>query len=288
MNQYLGVDLAWGEGSVRKRANETGLAAIDEHGIVQDAGWARGIDEVAGWLIAVARPGAIIAIDAPLVLPNRTGMRLSERQVGMGYGRWHVAANPSNSSMGWMGGVTLRRRLEAAGFYYLDGTRPADPVGRGFFECYPYTTIVGMVELGYDDKRPRYKRPVRGLPAAEARQVKVAACDELVRRIAALTSASPPLDISSHPMTAALLEPAPLNTVDYKHREDLLDAVLCAWTASIWHAHGDARVQVLGGDGVGELDDEGRRATIVAPARDSQRVAGRTLRVLAAPVTLDP
>ena len=288
MGLYVGVDLAWGEGSSRKRANETGLAAVDEHGTVLHAGWVRGIDEVANWLVAVAQPGVIVAIDAPLVIPNRTGMRLAERQVGMGYGRWHVAANASNSSMGWMGGVTLRRRLEAAGFAYLDGSRPADSLGRGFFECYPYTTIVGMEELGYDDKRPRYKRPVRGLPAGEARQVRAAACDELVRRVAALTSASPPLDIASHPVTAALLEPAPLKNVDYKHREDLLDAVLCAWTASIWHAHGVARVQVLGGEGAGERDEEGRRATIVAPARDSQRVAGRALRVLPAPATLEP
>ncbi|WP_309620536.1 DUF429 domain-containing protein [Salinibacterium sp.] len=278
MAQYFGVDLAWGEGSVRKRANETGLAAIDEHGVVSHAGWARGIDEVAGWLLEHAEPGAIIAIDAPLVIPNPTGMRLAERQVGMGYGRWHVAANASNSSMGWTGGVTLRRRLEAAGFTYIDGSEPPSTTGRSFFECYPYTTIVGMDELGYDDKRPRYKRPVRGLPAADARQVRALACDELVRRVAALATAEPPIDIASHPVSAALLLRSPLTNSEYKHREDLLDSLLCAWTASIWHFHGSARVQVLGVDA--DRDEGGRRPTIVAPARESQRVAGRAMRTL--------
>ena len=279
VSQYIGVDLAWGEGSARRRANESGLAIIDEHGTVLDAGWARGIDEVSDWLVTVAQPGAVIAIDAPLIIPNLTGMRYAERQVGMGYGRWHVAANASNQGMGWMGGVTLRHRLEAAGFACIDGTQPADPAGRSFFECYPYTTIVGMAELGYDEQRPRYKRPVRGLPPAEARQVRAAACDELIARVARLTSATPPVDIASHPVTAALLQPSPLASVDHKHREDLLDAVLCAWTAAIWHSHGATRVQVLGADG--PRDARGRLSTIVAPARDSQRVAGRAMRPLA-------
>jgi hypothetical protein len=34
----------------------------------------------------------------------------------------------------------------------------------------------------------------------------------------------------------------------HKHREDLLDGALCAWTAAFWERHGDERVQILGGD----------------------------------------
>lgn len=36
------------------------------------------------------------------------------------------------------------------------------------YECYPYTTIVGAEELGYEDKLPAYKRARKGVPAAEA------------------------------------------------------------------------------------------------------------------------
>jgi predicted RNase H-like nuclease len=68
-------------------------------------------------------------------------------------------------------------------------------------------------------------------------------------------------------------EPSPVDEGPYKHREDLLDAALCAWTAAIWHRHGDRRTQVLGA--TAEPDAEGRRATIVAPARPEQRLAAR-------------
>ena len=277
MSRFIGVDLAWGEGSETKRANETGLAVIDERGTSLDAGWARGIDEVFAWLDATAQPGTVIAIDAPLVIPNATGMRLAERQVGMAYGNRKVAANASNQSMGRQGGVALRHRLEAAGFVYTSGLLPPDPHARTFFECYPYTTLVAMPELGYELERPRYKRLDKSLPASLGRQLRATACDELIRRMAALASADPPLDMSSHAVGRQLIEtPSPVEQISYKHREDVLDAMLCAWTASIWHRHGLARVQILGEDD--EPDADGRIATIVAPARREQRVKGRAMR----------
>ncbi len=287
---YLGIDLAWGEGSATKVANETGLAALDTDGMIVAAGWARGIDAVVEWVTSTlaergestgtregasgetrTSTGCIIGVDAPVVIPNATGMRLAERQVGMGYGRWKVAANPSNMAMGWKGGLTLRHRLEALGFVHVDGRHPAEDGARSFFECYPYTTLVGMTELGYDTERPRYKRLDRSLPVAEARAARAAAGDELIRRMVALDVATPPLLMTSHPLTEWLTnEPSPLLDGPYKHREDLLDAVLCAWTASIWHRHGDTRVQVLGRDDA--PDSAGLLGTIIAPARDEQRV----------------
>jgi predicted RNase H-like nuclease len=286
MSQFIGVDLAWGEGKPSRPANESGLALIDESGIVLFAGWARGIDEVADWLIRVAEPGALIAIDAPLVIPNATGMRLAEREVGMGYGRWHVAANASNAAMGWKGGVTLYNRLIAEGFIYTDGTGPRDPSAIAFFECYPYTTIVGMEELGYEDKRPRYKRLNKALGAGEGREARRLACDDLLRRLDGLSAATPPLALSSHPTSAELLStPTPIDDVPYKHREDLIDALICAWTASVWQRHGESRVQILGL--TDQLDPSGHRGVIVAPARPEQRVEGRLARPLRAARTAD-
>lgn len=284
MTQYIGIDLAWGEGSDIRRANESGLAIIDETGRVIEADWARGIDAVSNWVVGAAEPGAVIAIDAPLVIPNSSGMRLAERQVGMGYGRWKVAANASNAQMGWQGGVALRSRLEAAGFVYTSGVSAVDAGGRTFFECYPYTTIVGMTELGFDDERPRYKRLDKSMPVADGRRQRARACDDLIERMSQLILADPPLDIASHPVIRQLVESqSPIEDVPYKHREDVLDAVLCAWTAAIWHRHGQSRTQILGEDDL--PDAEGRVATIVAPARPEQRVRGREMRAPARPST---
>lgn len=294
---YVGIDLAWGEGSKTRPANETGLAAIDVDGTIVAAGWARGIDAVVEWVAStvqewietpqpvaaqiasenlapaypVASTGCLIAVDAPVVIPNATGMRLAERQVGMGYGRWKVSANASNLAMAWKGGLTLRQRLESLGYRHVDGREAAASDRRSFFECYPYTTIVGMWELGYEVERPRYKRLDRSLPPSVARLARAAAGDELIRRMTTLATATPPLRLTSHPLTEWLVrEPSPALDVPYKHREDLLDAVLCAWTASVWHCHGQDRMQVLGRDD--EPDSAGLLGTIIAATRDEQRV----------------
>lgn len=136
-------------------------------------------------------------------------------------------------------------------------------------ECYPYTTLVGVERLGFDEERPRYKRKPRAMATAEFRPLRARACDEILRRLGALPAADPPLDLASHPVTRRLLdEPSPLGDVEYKHREDLLDAAICAWTAALWHRSGFGACQVLGPR---PSDDDRRPATIVAPARPVQR-----------------
>jgi len=269
MTRFLGVDLAWAEGSSAKPANETGLACIDETGHVIDAGWARGTDAVVHWIQSLAEPGAVLAIDAPLVVDNPTGMRACERETGSRYGRWHVSANASNLARPWQGGVSIRERLEALGWAYTDGLSPVAPGQRSFFECYPYTTLVGAAEFGYDDTRPRYKKMGASLPIGERRAARAEVCDDLIQRLWGLREASPPLDLASHPATDLLVtEQSPLLDRAYKHREDLIDALISAWTASLWWHHGTLRCQVLGaGDAV---SDSGHRATIIAPARPEQ------------------
>ena len=270
MTRFLGVDLAWAEGSAGKPANETGLACIDETGHVIDAGWARGTDAVVDWIVSMSEPGAVLAVDAPLVVNNPGGMRLCERETGSRYGRWHVAANASNLGRVWQGGVALRERLESAGWLYSDGLERPDPAERTLFECYPYTTLVGAEEFGYDDKRPRYKRMGTALPIAARRTARAAVCDDLIERMWRLATASPPLNLASHPLTDILVtERSPLLDPAYKHREDLIDALISAWTASLWWLHGTTRTQVLGaGD---DPSADGHRATIIAPARPEQR-----------------
>jgi hypothetical protein len=60
-----------------------------------------------------------------------------------------------------LAGVTLRRRLEKQDWRYSDGHSGPPVAGRWCCECYPYTTLVGAPELGYDLERPRYKRKPR-------------------------------------------------------------------------------------------------------------------------------
>lgn len=274
MTAYLGVDLAWGLGSERKPANETGLVAMDADGTITDAGWARGVDAVTAWVVAHLGPRTLIAVDASLVVTNPTGIREAERQVGQRYGRWKVAANPTNLASAASAGARLLDALTVRGVRYASDTAAMhDRSGPVAFECYPYTTLVGVEELGYDVERPRYKRLDTRVPPAIARARRAEAFDDLVRRLRE-TPLDPPLLLDSHPLTAALAEPSGIHGPTHKHREDLLDGALCAWTASFWDRHGDQRVQILGGDPglpTDPLDEAGRTPVVVAPARPSQR-----------------
>ena len=162
--------------------------------------------------------------------------------------------------------------LAARGWTYHDGTG-GPPVGPGRFvsKCYPYTMIVGAPELGYDEERPRYKRKPKRMSMAEFRPLRNAECDELIRRMALLRDADPPMELLTHSETRRLVvEKSPERPKEYKHREDLLDAALCARTAALWTRWGESRCQVLGLD---ETPTNHQRATIIAPARPEQRPA---------------
>lgn len=261
--RYAGVDLAWGPGTADRPANETGVAVLSDTGEVLDAGWTRGLPETVARLTAL--DGDVLAfVDAPLVVTNPTGQRPCETQVGQRYGRWKVSANTTNLGSPRLAGVALRAELEASGWRVDDGWAGPPATGRSITETYPYTTLVGTPEFGFDP-RPPYKRWPRGKPIAEWREERRLTCDEVVRRLAALADADPPLRIDAHPVSAALREPSPLADAAYKHREDLIDALLAAWTALLWARHGTARCQVLG------VPDGDPSATIVAPALPAQR-----------------
>jgi len=266
--RVLGVDLAWGEGSGGSRlANETGVVAADLDGTVVDAGWTVGVEATLNWVQGAAAADTLLMVDAPLVVDNAAGQRTCERQVGQRYGRWKVSANSTNLGSPRQAGVALRQRLEVLGWRYDDGHGGPPKGGRVISECYPYTTLVGAEALGYHQERPTYKRRPSGIPLAAWRPLRAAVCDDLVQRLRGLDQVDPPMRVDTYPVTRQLVtERSPVADRDYKHREDLIDALLAAWTGLLWLRHGFAACQVLGGPRV-----DGLAATIIAPARRRQR-----------------
>jgi len=264
--RVLGIDLAWATNKKSGVSNETGVVAVEFDGTVVAAGWTRGLDETLAWIEANAQDDTFAMIDAPLVVTNSGGQRACEKQTGQRYGRWKVAANSSNLNSPNLGGQQLRLLLEQRGWNYSAGWAGPPTAGRHFGECYPYTTLVGATELGYGDARPVYKRKPRKTPVAAFRPQRAVVCDDLIARLDQLARADPPLQLRSHPLTKALLgEKTPTADKAYKHREDLIDAAICAWTGLLWLQYGLERCQVLGDH------EEANGATIIAPARDSQR-----------------
>lgn len=266
----IGIDLAWAD-QMSKTPNESGVVMLDPQGDVVYADWTVGVERTVSWLEQHAPCDSLLFVDAPLVVNNQNGQRLCEKQVGQRYGSWKVSANSTNLSSPHLAGVELLRQLKEYGWSYTDGTDgPPSRKGRFVAECYPYTTIVGAPELGYETERPCYKRKPKHLPTEQFRHRRAEVCDELIRRVAGLAKTEPPVDLYGHSNTRRLvLEKSPVDDKAYKHREDLLDAVLCAWTAALWLRYGFARCQVLG---LGETPQPSAPlATIIAPARSSQR-----------------
>ena len=165
--RLLGIDLAWGEGSEVKQANRSGVVALDQRGRILDAGWTIGIDATLEWIEAQATRDTMLFVDAPLVITNLTKQRLADKQVGQRYGSSWVSANSVNIASKRKAGVSLRDALEKRDWRYDDGQAGPARSGKTVSECYPYTTIVGAEELGYEEKRPAYKRKPKKMTTAE-------------------------------------------------------------------------------------------------------------------------
>ena len=106
------------------------MVAVDEQGVVVDAGWTVGVGATVVWAGQHATDDAVMFVDAPLVVANESGQRLCEKQVGQRYGRWKVSANSTNLASPRQAGVRLREELEAAGWMYTDGAGNSVPGGR--------------------------------------------------------------------------------------------------------------------------------------------------------------
>ena len=120
--RFIGVDLAWG------RRNPSGLAVLDESGAVVAEGEATGDAEIASFIAAHDGEGAVLALDAPLVVRNPAGTRRAcEAELQRRYGRLGAGPYPSNLEL--LGGRARAMELvEALPRRYL--TVPRDP-GRG-------------------------------------------------------------------------------------------------------------------------------------------------------------
>ena len=255
----LGVDLAWQTPS-GKEPNETGVVALSDSGEVIVAGWVRGIETAADWIDQHRRSDPVCFVDAPLVVSNPTRQRWCEKEVGRHYGSAFVSANSTNLAQGAarLGGVRLLDLLGERGWAYENGMSGPPTTGLQVSECYPYTALVGA--LGFAP-RPAYKRRPKAVPTPDWRTHRAGQFRRIVTALVDVAPTLAPLGITSHDMTAALLDNPPTNNQDYKHQEDLLDAVLCAWTAQLWLRHGTERCQVLRG----QTSVTGAVASIIAP-----------------------
>lgn len=231
---FIGVDLAWSD------RNTSGVAVLTRGsgGLELVSTAAVGPVAAVAALIRPLRGDWYIAVDAPLVVRNRTGRRPSDAAISARYGRFEAGAHPTNLTIlrGKVRGAELARALAPDGARILDTLPPRLPRGRWLWESYPHA---GMVELFRLDKTIKYKRG--SAPARRAGLECLVRCFE--KKLPAL---EPPLRLNT-PLRALLGHDRDrLAGRHLKAHEDQLDAVFCAYMAAHAARWGRSRSRLLG------------------------------------------
>lgn len=229
--KFLGIDLGWSSGAsglccLSWQAGQLELLDLQRRDAIADIlAW---IDE---WLPAEA-PG-MVAVDAPTLIPNATGMRLPDRLAHKHFGRYHAGCYPANLGSAFaQRTVAFGLSLETRGFLHAPTLSPQHP-GRYQIEAFPHPAIVHLFEL---PRILKYKKGVLAQRRAELTRLHQFICDRL-------PALEPPLDVATGKIT---LPPIPQKGAELKAVEDQLDSLICAYIAAHWWYWGTARNVVLG------------------------------------------
>lgn len=234
--RFIGLDLAW---SAR---NLTGAAVVEgdaSHGRLVASTLLHGDDDVISFVLRKAADGpALVTIDAPLIVPNHTGRRPAEAEIGRTFARHQAGAHPANRTRlavdGVVRGEAIVRRLENHNFLHRAEVEPRVPV-RQVLEVYPHPAMVSIFNLS---RTLKYKARPNRTPDERIR--------ELARYLACLRS----LECAEPALVGAdeLLgrETAGLIKARLKDYEDLLDGLMCAYVGHYLWRWGMARARVFG------------------------------------------
>ena len=240
--RFIGLDLAWSP-----RNNSAAVALEAEN---QDAVWIAHSErlgdnaEVLAFIREAAGPGpALVAIDAPLIVPNEEGSRPVDRQITRLFGRYGAGCYPAYRNR--PGSCTRGEEIVAAlgddGFVQDPYIRQRVPT-RSVFEVYPHPAMIALFHL---EQTIKYKaRPGRSL---DARRCELARLRDLLR---GLEQGEPAM---SSPVEVMERDLHRLEGGAFKRYEDLLDAAVCAYIACYAWYWGPAGHEVYGDTTLGYI-----------------------------------
>jgi len=240
--RFIGIDLAWSP------RNPSGGAVLSASGRVLTHTAALGDDAEIVDFVSQALPGhapGIVAIDAPLAVPNEAGIRPCDRQVASRFGRFHAAPYPANrktlSRYGGLRTEAIRQRLEALGFRHDPNVGRLDD-DRRVMEVFPHPATVSLFHLERTLKyKARHSRPY---------ELRWQELSRLRDHLASLRASTPPLHLS-HDLGSLAIEG--LRGRQLKAVEDTLDALICAYTALYAWYHGPRGYAVYGKPAEGSI-----------------------------------
>ncbi|BAU11574.1 hypothetical protein LEP3755_20730 [Leptolyngbya sp. NIES-3755] len=221
----LGIDLGWS-------SNPSGLCCLElDHGVLtlRDLRRESSIDEVLSWVDRYAPDSAIVAVDAPTIIPNQTGMRLPDRLAHKHFGRYHAGCYPANLGLPFADRtVGLGLNLEARGFEHAPTIEAQHP-GRYQIEVFPHPAMVHLFGL---NQILKYKKGTIAQRKPELEKLRQFILERLPQ-------IEPRLKLETLPEI-------PNKGVDLKAVEDQLDSLICAYVAAYWWYWGAEKNLVLG------------------------------------------
>jgi predicted RNase H-like nuclease len=233
---FIGIDLAWSPrnptGAAALRGDARGASLLDHRLLADDASIVAYIEQHAG------DGPALVAVDAPLWVPNATGRRAAEAEIGRVFARYQAGAHPANRSRlafdGVVRGEAVVAALVARGYVHAPEVAAGAPV-RQIVEVFPHPAMVALFGL---ERTLKYK-----LKPGRSAEHRLAEWRRYQAYLAALSQTDPPLRGQ-----AALLarDVAALRGRRLKDYEDQVDALMCAYIALYAFRWGAARCRVFG------------------------------------------
>jgi predicted RNase H-like nuclease len=234
----IGIDLAW---SPRNRSGAAVVRGDAAGGSLIETALLGDVDEIAAYIAHHAQPGSmLVAVDAPLCVPNQSGRRPAEAELGRVFGRYEAGAHPANRRLlgrycgGAVRGEVLVAALEAMGIAYAPAIA-AGAAARTVTEVYPHAAMIGLFGL---ERTLKYKVGRR-----RSRATRLEAWRHYQQHMLALYGAEPALH-GHAPLLAQ--DVAPLHGRALKAYEDQVDALLCAYIALYAFRWGAARCHTFG------------------------------------------
>ncbi len=230
--KFIGIDLGW-------RSQPSGLCSlewIDGQLQLLDLDRKEAIADILTWIDQSVKPDepAIIAVDAPTLIPNATGSRLPDKLSHKYFGKYHAGCYPANKNLPFSDRtVNFGLELESRGFAHAPTIEP-QKLGRYQIEVFPHPAIVNLFNLERILKYKKGRINERRLELIKLQNYLLNIFPSLSPSLRSLRlSGSFPLEI---PTTGAAL----------KATEDKLDSLICAYVAAYWWYWGEQRNLVLG------------------------------------------
>lgn len=217
----VGVDLAWSPNN----GSGVAIARYRDSGYVLESACTLKTDEdILDCILAAADGGpAVVAIDAPLCVPNDVGGRACEQALSSDFSTRHAGCHSSNRTLfaryGGVRGEHIVRQLAPFGFLLVDGSDLA-ALPRTVVEVYPHPALVNLFDLQFALK---YKRKSR-----RSAEVRAAAWTRLKQELRKLAEATPSLMGLDTLLDEEDSEQSGRASKEY---EDRVDAIVCAYIA---------------------------------------------------------